>query len=351
MFERPIDCRETMKLTYAEAGVDIDKKSDAIESLVNVLGFSRSGVGKRVEMHGGYAGFIEFGSYALGMCTDGVGTKILVANAMRKWDALGIDCVAMNANDLICVGAEPLAFVDYIAMDKPDNELARAIGMGLQKGAELANVSLVGGEFAILPQMVNGFDLAGTCMGWIKKSKLITGKKCAVGDVIIGVRSSGVHSNGLSLARKVLEKNDISYEEKFIRLKQSIGLELLEPTQMYVKEVLNVVRQCEVHGMAHITGGGLRNLIRLHSDREFRIEKPLEPQPVFNILQEMGGISDEEMYQTFNMGMGMAIVLPEKHVKKALAILNKNLEAREVGRVHEGKGVCNSEAGVEYHRY
>jgi phosphoribosylformylglycinamidine cyclo-ligase len=340
-----------LKLTYAEAGVDIEKKSDAISSLVKVLGFTRQGVGKRIEMDGGYAGFIDFGSYALGMCTDGVGTKIMIANAMRKWDTVGIDCVAMNANDLICVGAEPLAFVDYIAIDKPDNELARQIGIGLQKGAEQANVSLVGGEFAILPEMVNGFDLAGTCMGWIKKSKLITGKKIAVGDVIIGVKSSGIHSNGLSLARKVLERNEIIYTEKFTRLDRPIGLELLEPTKMYVKEILSVVRQCEVHGMAHITGGGLRNFIRLHPEREFRIEKPLEPQSIFKVLQDMGNIDDEEMYQTFNMGMGMAIVLPEKHAKKALDILNKTQEARIVGRVYEGKGVCNSEAGIEFSRY
>ena len=340
-----------LKLTYAEAGVDIERKSDAISSLVKVLNFSRKGVGKKIDMDGGYAGFVEFGSYALGLCTDGVGTKIMIANAMKKWDTIGIDCVAMNANDLICVGAEPLAFVDYIAIDKPDNELARQIALGLQKGAEQANVSLVGGEFAILPQMVNGFDLAGTCMGWVKKSKVITGKKITVGDVIIGVRSSGIHSNGLSLARKVLEKNEMSYDEKFDRLNRKIGLELLEPTQMYVKEILNVVRNCEVHGMAHITGGGLRNLIRLHPEREFRIEKPLEPQPVFKILQEMGDIDDEEMYQTFNMGMGMAIILPEKQAKKALTILNKTLEAREVGHVHDGKGVCNSEAGVEYYKY
>jgi phosphoribosylformylglycinamidine cyclo-ligase len=340
-----------LKLTYAEAGVDIDQKSEAIGSLVKMLGFTRQGVGKRVEMDGGYAGFIEFGSYALGMCTDGVGTKIMIANAMRKWDTIGIDCVAMNANDLVCVGAEPLAFVDYIAIDKPDNELAKQIGIGLQKGAEQANVSLVGGEFAILPQMVNGFDLAGTCMGWIKKSKLITGKKIAVGDAIIGVKSSGVHSNGLSLARKVIEKNEMNFTEKFDRLDRSIGLELLEPTKMYVKEMLQVVRQCEVHGMAHITGGGLRNFIRLHPDREFRIETPLEPHNVFKILQEMGDIDDEEMYQTFNMGMGMAIILPEKHVKKALDIINKTQEARVVGHVHDGKGVCNSEIGLEYTRY
>jgi phosphoribosylformylglycinamidine cyclo-ligase len=165
------------------------------------------------------------------------------------------------------------------------------------------------------------------------------------------VRSSGIHSNGLSLARKVLERNEINYDEKLPRLDRTIGLELLEPTKLYVREILGMNKQCEVHGMAHITGGGLRNLLRLHPDREFRIEKPLEPQPVFRVLQEMGDISDEEMYQTFNMGMGMAVILPEKQVKKALAILNKTLEAREIGRVHEGKGVFNCEAGIEYLKY
>ena len=340
-----------MKLTYAEAGVDIDKKSDAIESLVKVLGFSRKGVGSRIEMHGGYAGFIEFGSYALGLATDGVGTKLMVADAMHKWDTVGIDCVAMNANDLICVGAEPLAFVDYIAIDKPDEVIAGQIGIGLAKGAELANVSLVGGEFAILPDMVTGFDLAGTCLGWIKKNKLITGKRCAPGDVIIGLRSSGIHSNGLSLARKVLEVNEIKYDEDFSEFGRNIGLELLEPTNIYVKVILNLIKNCQVHGIAHITGSGLRNFIRLQPDVEFRIEDPFEPQAIFKVLEDLGNISDKEMYQTFNMGMGMAVIVPEKSAKKALDMLNKSVEAKIVGKVYKGKGACNSKIGVEYHRY
>ncbi len=340
-----------MKLTYADAGVDIDKKSDAIETLVKNLLYTRKGVGKRIEMHGGYAGFVEFGGYALGICTDGVGTKLMIANEMHKWDTIGIDCVAMNANDLICVGAEPLAFVDYIAIDKPDEEIAHQIGLGLAEGARQANVSLVGGEFAILPDMVNGFDLSGTCLGWIKKNKLITGKKCAPGDAIIGIRSSGIHSNGLSLARKVLEVNEIRCDENFPRLGRNIGMELLEPTRIYVKEILRVVKSCAVNGIAHITGSGLRNFVRLHSDREFRIEEPLEPQPIFTILEEMGNITDKELYQTFNMGMGMAMILPQKHTQKALAILNKTVEAKIVGKVYKGKGACNSKLGVEYMRY
>ncbi len=340
-----------MKLTYAEAGVDIDKKSDAIDSLVKVLGYSRKGVGNRIEMHGGYAGFIEFGSYALGLATDGVGTKLMVANAMHKWDTVGIDCVAMNANDLVCVGAEPLAFVDYIAIDKPDEVMANQIGAGIAEGAKQANVSLVGGEFAILPQMVNGFDLAGTCLGWIKKNKLITGKKCSPGDAIIGLKSSGIHSNGLSLARKVLEVNEIGYDENFQEFGRSIGLELLEPTKIYVREILKLVKTCQVNGMAHITGSGLRNLIRLQPGVEFRIEDPFEPQPIFKVLEELGNISDKELYQTFNMGMGMAIVVPEKSAQKAVDLLNNTLEAKIVGKVYKGKGVCQSDIGVEYHRY
>lgn len=340
-----------MKLTYADAGVDIDKKSDALESLVKALGYTRKGVGKRLEIKGGYAGFIEFGSYALGLCTDGVGTKLMVANEMHKWDTVGIDCVAMNANDLVCNGAEPLAFVDYIAIESPDEEISSQLGIGLAEGAKQANVSIVGGEFAILPQMVNGFDLAGTCLGWVKKSKLITGKKCASGDIIVGIRSSGVHSNGLTLARKVMEVNELSYRENFPRLGRSMGLELLEPTKIYVREILRLIKACDVHGLAHITGGGLRNFIRLHPDREFRIEEPFEPQPIFTLLAELGNVADKEMYQTFNMGMGMAIILPPKHVKKALALLNKTVEAKVVGNVYKGKGVCNSHTGVEFSRY
>jgi phosphoribosylformylglycinamidine cyclo-ligase len=340
-----------MKLTYADAGVDIDKKSDALEILVKNLGYTRKGVGKRIEIRGSYAGFVEFGSYALGICTDGVGTKLMVANELHKWDTVGIDCVAMNANDLVCVGAEPLAFVDYIAIDCPDEEISQQLGVGLAEGARQANVSIVGGEFAILPQMVNGFDLAGTCLGWVKKGKLITGKRVVPGDVILGVKSSGVHSNGLTLARKVLEVNEIPYDEHFPRLGRGIGLELLEPTKIYVKEMLKIIKTCDVHGLAHITGGGLRNFIRLHPEREFRIEEPFEPQPIFSILAELGNVNDKEMYQTFNMGMGMAVILPQKHVKKALDILNRTQEAKVVGRVYKGKGVCNSHSGVEFHRY
>lgn len=340
-----------MKLTYADAGVDIDKKSEAIDQLVKNLMFTRKGVGKRLELDGGYAGFVEFGSYALGLCTDGVGSKLMIADALHKWDTVGIDCIAMNANDLVCVGAEPLAFVDYIAIDNPDEEIAHQIGMGLAEGARQANVSMVGGEFAIMPDMVNGFDLAGTCLGWVKKSKIITGKRCVPGDIIIGLRSSGIHSNGLTLARKVLEVNEILYDESFPELDRSIGEELLEPTRIYVRDVLKVIKACNVHGVAHITGGGLRNFIRLHPELEFRIEDPFEPQPVFTILEELGNIADKELYQTFNMGMGMAIILPEKQAQKALAILSKKVESKIVGKVYKGKGVCNSKLGVEYMRY
>jgi phosphoribosylformylglycinamidine cyclo-ligase len=341
-----------MKMTYAKAGVDIEKKSDAIESLLKTLGYTRKGVGKRIKVSDSYAGFIEFGSYALGLCTDGVGTKLMVANALSKWDTIGIDCVAMNVNDMICHGAEPLGFVDYIAMQEPDEYISSQIGIGLEEGLKMANCSMVGGELAIVPELVNGFDLAGTCFGWVKKSALITGRKCAPGDVIIGIESSGVHSNGLTLARKILEANEIPYTEKFSGLSRSIGLELLEPTKIYVRKILRLLKICDVHGLAHITGGGLRNIIRLNPGVEFRIEKPLQPQPIFGVLAEMGNVDDKEMFQTFNMGMGMAVVVPEKQASKALTALNLGkTKARIVGKVYAGSGVLCTEVGVEYTRY
>jgi len=203
-----------MRMTYAKAGVNIDQKSAAISRLVKMLGFRREGLGKMLDLEGHFTGLIDFGEYALSLCTDGVGTKLLVADAMEKWDTVGIDCMAMNANDMICVGAEPLAFVDYIAIDKPSPEKARQIGKGLNRGAEMANVSIIGGEIAVLPELVRGFDLAGTCLGAVKKSEIITGAGIRPGDAIIGVRSTGIHSNGFSLARKVVEGANIGYKDR-----------------------------------------------------------------------------------------------------------------------------------------
>lgn len=306
-------------MTYAEAGVDISKENSAIASLTEHLMFKRAGFGAPLTDIGHYAGLIDLGGFALAMTTDGVGSKVLIANAIEKWDTIGIDCIAMNVNDLLAVGAEPLAFVDYLAMEKLSEGVMKQIGMGLQKGAEISNVSIIGGETATLPDIIRGFDLAGTCIGWVPKDKIITGKDIQIGDIILGLPSSGIHSNGLTLARKIIEGAGHSYRDSFPQgSEKSIGEVLLTPTRIYM-EVLELIKKCEVRGLAHITGSGLLKLRRI-TDHGFNFDKPLEAQPIFKFLQEEGDISDREMYQTFNMGMGFLVVIPEGEAGKAQKI-------------------------------
>jgi phosphoribosylformylglycinamidine cyclo-ligase len=203
----------TMVRTYDEAGVSQDEKAAHIAALVAALTYRRKGVGKPLTKIGHFTGLVDFGSHALSLCTDSVGTKVLVAKEMRTWDTIGIDCVAMNVNDMICIGAEPLAFVDYVAIATYDREVARQIGIGLNRGAEMANVSIIGGEIAVVPEIVRELDLAGTCFGVVRKSKIIDGHAIRPGDVIIGLPSTGIHSNGLTLARRVLAENAITIPE------------------------------------------------------------------------------------------------------------------------------------------
>lgn len=338
-------------MTYAESGVDIQKEERAIQRLLSSIKTQRNGIGKPLGGH--YAGMIEFGEYVLVMCTDGVGSKVEIASEMKKWDTVGIDCIAMNVNDAICVGAEPLAFVDYLAIDDPKPEITKEIGKGLAKGAEQSNISIIGGETASLPEIINGFDLAGTCLAYVKKSDIVTGEKITHGDVIIGLASNGVHSNGYTLARKVIQTANLSYMDKLPEggyTGKTIGEVLLTPTQIYVKEVIELLKKVKVHGLAHITGGGLRNLPRINKNVKFILDDPFEPQPVFKFLQKYGNIEDKEMYQTFNMGMGLAVVISEKDVNKTIKVLKKysKSEARVVGRVEKGKGVEVPKLGLKY---
>jgi len=336
-------------MTYAKAGVDIDQKSRSIAALVDKLRDERKGRWKMVDLPGHFTGLIDFGEYALSLCTDGVGTKLLIAEEMGIWNTVGIDCVAMNVNDTICVGAEPVAFVDYIAIDRPDPDVLAAVGEGLQEGMRQSNAAIVGGEVAILPDLVTGLDLSGTCLGIVKKKEIITGQKCAPGDAVIGLPSTGVHSNGLTLARKVFEKNDYSYNDKVKGLKKTVGQELLTPTRIYVRQVLDVVRKFKVHGMVNITGGGLRNFVRLKEGIGFCIDEPMLPPPIFDVMQELGRIKDKEMYQTFNMGMGFAMIAPEKDARGIVKTLGKG--AKIVGSVDGSGAVSVPSLGLKYDRY
>lgn len=328
-------------LTYAKSGVDIFKEERAIEGILKSIKFNREGKGRYLGGH--FAGLIDFGDIALVICTDGVGSKVMIANEMKKWDTIGIDCIAMNVNDCICVGAEPMAFVDYLAMENPDPRITEEIGKGLEKGARMANVSIAGGETATLPDIIRGLDLAGTCLGYVKKERIILGDRIQEGDIIVGIESSGLHSNGFTLVRKIIEREGLSYDAPFpedIYEERSIGEVLLTPTKIYVKEIMEIVKNMEVHGLAHITGGGVRNLLRLKKGVKFVIEDPLDPQPIFEFIQSRGKVSLREMYQTFNMGMGFCIISPKEYTDDILDIIERYGDrAKTVGYVEKGEGV------------
>ncbi|HNX09676.1 MAG TPA: phosphoribosylformylglycinamidine cyclo-ligase [Methanothrix sp.] len=307
------------KLTYAESGVDIRLENRSIDAMKAVLTSRRKGFGAPMTEIGHYAGLLDMGSFALAMTTDGVGSKVLIANALSKWDTVGIDCIAMNVNDLYAIGAEPIAFVDYLAVEKVDPERAAQIAVGLARGAEISNMTIVGGETASLPEIIRGFDLAGTAIGIVDKDKVVTGEKIQKGDVLVGVPSTGLHSNGYTLARRIIAESKYTYFDAFPGSKNNIGEELLTPTRIY-PEIVELVKRCDVHGLAHITGSGLLKLHRI-SSLGFEITDPLEPQPIFRFLQELGNVDDSEMYRTFNMGMGFVVVIDESEAKEACRIM------------------------------
>ena len=331
-----------MVMDYARAGVNIDVEGAAVKAIVSQvkgsLKHSRGMIGENLTGIGHFCSLIRIDSKrALAVSTDGVGSKIKVAEALGRFDTIGIDLVAMNANDVICVGARPLTIVDYIAFEKTDPRIAGEIGKGLLKGAELADISISGGETASLPDIIKGVDLAGTCVGILDIERAVTGEKIEPGDVVIGLESSGVHSNGLTLARKVLLKhysiNDAVFGER------TVGEELLEPTKIYVREVLEVLENTDVHGLANITGGGLGNLTRI-TKYGFSIENPPLPQEVFKRIQALEDIADKEMYRTFNMGVGFCIVVKEKDAERVIRTCARHgTKAFVIGRCVKKPGV------------
>lgn len=311
--------------TYAESGVDILVEEEAIRALTSHFIAKKKGSGSPINIKGAYAGLLDMGGFILGFTTDGVGSKVLIATEMGNWRTIGIDCMAMNVNDLYAMGLEPIAFVDYLAMETVEPSIADQIGQGLAKGAEIANVSILGGETASLPDIIRGFDLAGSCVGIAAKEKLVTGQKIEEGDAIVGIPSTGIHSNGLTLARKLLAK--YSLYKRYGNMERTLGEELLVPTRIY-SEVIDINKNCEVHGMAHITGGGLLNLTRI-TRLGFNLSDPLAPQEIFKMIQAEG-VNVEEMFKTFNMGMGFAIIAPENEVTRIKSLSDG---ARQVGTI------------------
>ncbi len=285
----------------------------------------------------------EFGHYAsviklrrdlaLALCTDGVGSKTIVASVLNRYDTIAFDCVAMNVNDLLCVGARPLAMVDYLGVHTLDAGRADELLSGLGAAAKEAGIVVPGGEVAQLPEVIGSdgrtpgdptaFDLVGTCVGTLHPDELILGRAVEPGDTIIGLRSSGMHSNGYTLARRILLKDaGMSLNAHVEELGRTLGEELLEPTAIYVRWVTaQWDAGIETCGLSHITGDGFANLVRLEAEVGYELDDLPEPQPVFGLVQQLGGIKDEEMFRVFNMGVGMVIITAPSEVTRALAVL------------------------------
>ena len=332
-----------MAITYKKAGVDISeiKKSQrAIGKLIEST-HNLQKMAKMTHGFGHYAGIVEIpGGKLLATHTDGVGTKVIISNMLKKYDTIGIDCIAMNVNDIICIGATPISFVDYIAANKNDQKIFKQIVSGLVKGAKKSAVPIVGGETAIMSDLISGkgfgFDLAGMVVGMLSKKEMVLGDKIKPKDVIIGIQSSGLHSNGYSLARKaLLSKYSVKDNIKGVG---NLGNALLRPTEIYVKPVLEALKKCKINGLAHITGGAFTKLLRLKQIGYHLDNMP--KTPALMQLIEDTGVKNEEMYKTFNMGIGFCIITPEKEVKKIHKIFNKHkMKSYEIGRISKNKGV------------
>lgn len=286
---------------------------------------------------------------AIAISTDGVGSKTIVASRLGRYDTIGYDCMAMNVNDVICVGARPIALVDYLGVHTLDAGRADEILRGLGAAAKEAGVAIPGGELAQLPEVIGSdgqspgdetaFDLVGTCIGTVHPDKLVLGHDIAPGDAIIGIRSSGVHSNGLTLARRALiDWGGHQLNDEVTEIGRTVGEELLEPTQIYVRALTSLWDAgVPTHGIAHITSDGFVNLCRLESEVTYVIDDLPDPHPIFGLIQKLGSVADEEMYRVFNMGVGMVVVVPNDSVDDALRkIIDAGYEPKRIGTVEEG---------------
>ncbi|MBD1582448.1 phosphoribosylformylglycinamidine cyclo-ligase [Pseudoalteromonas sp. S16_S37] len=338
---------QKQSLSYKDAGVDIDAGNALVERIKGVVKKTR-----RPEVMGGIGGFgalcelpTGYKEPVLVAGTDGVGTKLRLAIDLKKHDTVGIDLVAMCVNDLIVQGAEPLFFLDYYATGKLDVDVAADVVTGIGKGCELAGCALIGGETAEMPGMYEGddYDIAGFCTGVVEKSKIIDGTKVASGDQLIALASSGPHSNGYSLIRKVLEVSGADTSSAFEG--KTLGEHLLEPTRIYIKSILELLKDVDVHALSHITGGGFwENIPRVLPESAKAVVKGDSWQwpAIFNWLQENGNISTHEMYRTFNCGVGMILVVPADKLEQSLEILTAQGEnAWHIGEIQ------NANAGEE----
>lgn len=340
-----------MAKSYEASGVNLEAGYEVVSRIKkHVKSTERAGSMGNI---GSFGGMFDLGSLGyehpiLVSGTDGVGTKLKIAFALEKHDTIGIDAVAMCVNDVLAQGAEPLLFLDYVAVGKNHPEVVEAIVSGVAEGCRQAGCALVGGETAEMPGMytVGEYDIAGFTVGVVEKSKLIDCSKVAPGDLLIGIASSGVHSNGFSLVRKVISDAFLEYDQKYEETgDQTLGEMLLTPTKIYVKQVLAVLKEVDVHGVAHITGGGFdENIPRILKEGQgVEIEEgSWEILPVFRLLEKYGKIPHREMFNIFNMGIGMVLAVKPEDAARAIEILTENGEKASV----IGKVIASEKGGV-----
>ena len=327
------------KDAYARAGVSQQGADAAVEALVRSLKLIDTGKPSRVvPLPNHYASVLRIDDRTgVAFGTDGVGTKMLVAERLGDFTTIGIDCIAMNVNDLICVGAEPIAMLDFILCAEADPEVCGAIGVGLRRGAELAGIEIPGGEIAQVGDIVSGVELSGSAIGLVELDAIVDGGRAEPGDALIGLPSSGLHSNGYTLARRALAELPLDDD----RLGRPLGQVLLEPTEIYVPAVLDLLRSAvDVRGLAHITGDGLNNLTRLAAPVGYEISDPFEVPAVFALIAERGDISQDEMYEVFNMGCGFVCVVAAADAEGAVQLLRGHYPgAKRIGTVTQRDGV------------
>lgn len=329
-----------MPVTYQDSGVDVEAGYEAVKRMKAYAEATFDG--NVLQSLGSFGGMYALGDQVLVSGTDGVGTKLKAAFALERHDSVGIDCVAMCANDVVCHGARPLFFLDYIATGKLIPAVAAAIVKGVAEGCRQAGCALIGGETAEMPGFypVGEYDLAGFCVGQVAREKLIDNSRVKAGDVILALASSGVHSNGFSLVRKLIPMERAKLDEYLPELGKTLGEELLTPTKIYVKPVLSLIEQVEIHSIAHITGGGfIENIPRsIPKGLSARIEKSsVCVLPIFRLLQALGELDETHMFNTFNMGVGMTITLPKSQVSGAIALLAAaDISAYPIGEVVSG---------------
>lgn len=329
--------------TYAASGVDRSSISAALGALLSQVRYvPPPSSGRLLPARGHFAGLVRIGAETLALTTDTVGTKVALAEAAGRFDDLGEDLVAVNVNDLAAVGARPVGLLDTIVCRTIDAEILRGIGRGLNRGIRTARCHLLGGETAVVGEQVQGWEIGGTAVGYFPRGRdPILGRRLRVGDRLIGLSSFGFHANGYTLIRKILSERSVDLMAQRPGGRAPIVRELLRPTRIYSGIVDQIADEPSLHGLAHLSGGGVRNLVRLHEDRSFVLDRWPRPPTLFRWIQELGGLSDYEMFQTFNMGVGFVLAVAAGTSEEWLRRLARAgaPDARVVGHVARGEGV------------